>query len=154
MFISENVHFQNKCSFLGEHRRPSSITSEVSRHTHSYNPNHNITLENTKILSVEHKWFEREVKEAIHIRALNPSLNRDSGRYNLPSIWNNIIKKRLTENGAGAGFGVLCNQFEILSTLTFLFELLIYCSYFGNKSTILYPQIKKGTDFFIMIKFI
>ena len=90
---------------FGEHRRPSSTTSEVSRHVHSDNPNHNITLENTKILSVEHKWFEREVKEAIHIRALNPSLNRDGGRYNLPPIWNNIIKERLTENGAGTTNG-------------------------------------------------
>ena len=50
-----------------EHRRPSSTTLEVSRHIHLDNPNHNITLENTKILSVEHKWFERGVKEDIHI---------------------------------------------------------------------------------------
>ena len=68
---------------------------------HTDNPNHNITLENTKILSVEHKWFERRVKEAIHIRALNPSLKRDSGHTNLATIWNNIIKERLTANGAG-----------------------------------------------------
>ena len=90
---------------FGEHRRPSSTTSEVSRHIHSDNPSHNIILENTKILSVEHKWFERGVKEAIRIRALNPSLNRDGGHYNLPPIWNNIIKERLTENEAGTTSG-------------------------------------------------
>ena len=90
---------------------PSSTTSEVSRSRardiYSDNPDHNITLENTKILSVENKWFERGVKEAIHIQALNPSLNRDGGRYNLPPIWNNIIKERLTalENGAGTTNG-------------------------------------------------
>ena len=83
---------------FGEHRRPSSTTSEVSKHIHTNNPDHTITLENTKILAVEHKWFERGVKEAIHIRALKPSLNRDGGRYNLPPIWNNIIKERLTES--------------------------------------------------------
>ena len=94
---------------FGEHRRPSSTTSEVSEHVHTDNPNHNIMimLENTKILSVEHKWFERGVKEAIYIRAMNPSLNRDGGRYNLPPVWNNIIKERLTDgagttNGGGA----------------------------------------------------
>ena len=92
---------------FGEHRRPSSTTSEVSKHIHTDNPNHNIMLENTKILSVEHKWFERGVKEAIYIRAMNPSLNRDGGRYNLPPVWNNIIKERLTDgagttNGGGA----------------------------------------------------
>ena len=70
---------------FGEHRRPSSTTSEVSTHIHTDSPNHTITLENTKILqAVEHKWFERGVKEAIDIRALKPSLNRDGGRYNLP----------------------------------------------------------------------
>ena len=58
-------------------------------------------MENTKILEVEHKWFERGVKEAIHIRALKPSLNRDGGRYNLPPIWNNIIKERLMESAMG-----------------------------------------------------
>ena len=41
------------------------------------------------------------MKEAIYIRAVNPSLNRDGGRYKLPPIWNNITKERLTDNGAG-----------------------------------------------------
>ena len=50
-------------------------------------------LENTEILTTESRWFERGVKEAICIRALNPSLNRDGGRYNLPPVWDNIIKK-------------------------------------------------------------
>ena len=31
-----------------------------------------------KTLSVEHKWFERGVKEAIYIQAVKLSLNRDS----------------------------------------------------------------------------
>ena len=92
---------ESECSLktrFGEHRKPSSTTSEVSNHIHTDNPDHTITLENTEILAVEHKWFERGVKEAIHIRALKPSLNRDGGRYNLPPIWNNIIKERLTES--------------------------------------------------------
>ena len=80
----------------------------LKTYIHTDNPNHNITLENTKILSVEHKWFERGVKEAIYIRAMNPSLNRDGGRYNLPLVWNNIIKERVTDgagttNGGGGG---------------------------------------------------
>ena len=90
---------------FGEHRRPSSTTSEVSKHIHTDSPDHTIMLENTKILEVEHKWFERGVKEAIHIRALKPSLNRDGGRYNLPPTWNNIIKERLTESAMGTTSG-------------------------------------------------
>ena len=66
---------------------------------------HSITLDNTKILSVEPKWFERGVKEAIHIRALKPTLNRDGGRCNFFPVCNNIIKKRLTEKGASATTG-------------------------------------------------
>ena len=37
---------------------------------------------------------ERGVKEANFTGTLNPSLNRDGGRYNLPPVWDNIIKKR------------------------------------------------------------
>ena len=35
------------------------------------------------ILTTEPRWVERGVKEAIYIRALNASLNRDGGRYKL-----------------------------------------------------------------------
>ena len=54
-------------------------------------------LDNTENpgLKTEPRWFERGVKEAIFIRALDPRLNRDGGRYNLPPVWNNIIKKRV-----------------------------------------------------------
>ena len=90
---------------FGEHRRPSSTTSEVSKHIHTDSPDHTIMLKNAKIPAVEHKWFERGGKEAIHILALKPSLNRDGGRYNLPLIWNNIIKERLTENITGTTNG-------------------------------------------------
>ena len=60
-----------------EHRRPSSTSSEVSRHIHDGTPGHGISMENVKILDREPSWFERGVKEAIYIRALKPELNRD-----------------------------------------------------------------------------
>ena len=82
-------------SRFNEHRRPSSTTSEVSKHIHLEQPEHSVELANSEILTTESRWFERGVKEAIYIRALNPSLNRDGGRYNLPPIWDNIIKKRV-----------------------------------------------------------
>ena len=46
------------------------------------------------MLAVEPRWFERGVREAIHIRMEQPSLNNDVGRYNLPSIWNNVLRSR------------------------------------------------------------
>ena len=54
-----------------------------------------VELENTEVLTTEPRWFERGVKEAIYIRSLNPSLYRDGGRYNLPPVWVNIIKKKV-----------------------------------------------------------
>ena len=84
-----------------EHRRPSSVNSEVSKHINIESSSHTIGLDNTKVLSVEPKWFGRGVKEAIYIKAHGPSLNKDGGRYQLPPVWNNIIKKRLLESGTG-----------------------------------------------------
>ena len=84
-------------SRFAEHRRPSSTTSEVSKHLHTDCPDHSISLDNTNILSVEPEWQERGIKEAIYIRARKPTLNRDGGRYNLPPIWNSIIKTKLGE---------------------------------------------------------
>ncbi len=56
-------------------------------------------MDDTKILEVESKWFEQGVKEAIHIRDTYPSLNKDRGRYNLPSVWINILNE--TTRGPG-----------------------------------------------------
>jgi len=83
-----------KARFM-EHRRPSTVTSEVSRHVHVDEPDHSVSLESARILAVEPRWFERGVKEAIHIRVVAPSLNRDGGRYNLPPVWNNLLKRRV-----------------------------------------------------------
>ena len=91
----EAMYVGEKERSLSEHRRPSSTTSEVAKHIHTDQPEHTVELDNTEILITEPRWFERGVKEAIYIRALNPSLNRDGGRYNLPPVWDNIIKKRV-----------------------------------------------------------
>ena len=79
-----------------EHRRLSSTSSEVSQHIHSVCPGHSVSLEQSNILCVDLRWFERGVKEAVYIRAFSPTLNKDGGRYNLPSVWTNILRSRLT----------------------------------------------------------
>ena len=82
-----------------EHQRPSSTTSEVSRHIHQDCPNHTVSLRNTKVLAVEPKWFERGVKEAIHIKLERPSLNKDSGRHYLHPVWTNLLRHRTKRGG-------------------------------------------------------
>ena len=84
-----------------EHKRPSSTSSEVSKHIHASSKPHSIDLESTNILAVEPKWFERGVKEAIYIRAMSPSLNRDGGRYQLPPIWDNVIRTNIKPRARG-----------------------------------------------------
>ena len=74
-----------------EHRRPSCTSSEVSQHIHRYHIGHSFDMDNVKILDQDPDWFRRGVKEAIQIRTLKPSLNRDGGRYQLPEVWDNIL---------------------------------------------------------------
>ena len=57
---------------FSEHKRPSSVSSEVSKHINCDHPDHSISLNKMKILEVELKWFERRVREAIQIRMNNP----------------------------------------------------------------------------------
>ena len=82
-----------------EHQRPSSTTSEVSRHIHQDCPNHTVSLRNTKVLAVEPKWFERGVKEAIHIKLERPSLNKDNGRHYLHPVWTNLLRHHTKRGG-------------------------------------------------------
>ena len=83
-----------KTRFL-EHRRPSSSTSEVSQHIHIESPGHSVNINEVKILDTETRYFERGVKEAIYIRALKPSLNRDGGRYKLPGTFDPLLGSRV-----------------------------------------------------------
>ncbi|KAI8494553.1 Serine/threonine-protein phosphatase 2A regulatory subunit B'' subunit alpha, partial [Branchiostoma belcheri] len=57
--------------------------SEVSQHIHIESPGHTVDLEGVRILDTEQDYFKRGIKEAIYIRALQPSLNLDGGRYRL-----------------------------------------------------------------------
>ena len=47
------------------------------------------------------KWFERGVRESIQIRINISTLNKDTGRYNLPLVWNNTLKKLGRREGPG-----------------------------------------------------
>ena len=79
-----------------EHRRPSCVaTSEVAQHIHIESPGHQVDIKDVKVLNRDQRWFERGIKEAIYIRALRPTLNRDQGRHHLPGIWTNTIRSHV-----------------------------------------------------------
>jgi hypothetical protein len=74
---------------IKEHKRESSLVG-----AHLIQEDHQTDKDCVKILSSETKWFEREVKEAIHIVAERPSLNRDRGRHNLPAVYHSLVQSR------------------------------------------------------------
>ena len=71
---------------VDQHRWPSSTGSMVSQHINNMDPKHHVDIDSVRVLTTNKKWLMRGIKEAIYIRALRPSLNRDDGRYDLPAI--------------------------------------------------------------------
>ena len=71
---------------LSEHQRDS---SPVGRHL-AYNKHH---LSEEKILDRDSRWFQRGVREAIHIRSRSPTLNDNPGRHYLPQIYNQLLAR-------------------------------------------------------------
>ena len=82
-------------SRFAEHLRPSSASSEVSQHIHRDYPGHKAEVE---VLDREDRWIERGIKEAIYIRVHRPDLSRDTGRYLLPHIWDNLLRSRVAKS--------------------------------------------------------
>ncbi len=82
-----------KTRFL-EHKRPSTTASEVSNHIHVEFLGQFVDLDNVRILD-KGRWFERGVKEAVHINANEPSLNKDGGRYKLSGVYEAVIRSKV-----------------------------------------------------------
>ena len=60
-------------------------------HDHFNTSGHNITIENFNIVGREDQNLSRLIKEALFIRVNNPSLNRNTGKYHLPHIWDEVL---------------------------------------------------------------
>ena len=45
-----------------------------------------------KILDYEDNWWRRGIKEAIHIKQHEPTLNDDGGRFHLHPVWDLVLK--------------------------------------------------------------
>ena len=75
---------------MAEHRRPSCVNSPVVQHR--LTTKHEIDTTSAKILDSEPRWAQRGIKEAIYIRAHNPDLNCDQGRYHLSALWDPVIR--------------------------------------------------------------
>ena len=58
---------------------------------HHNTSGHDVTTDNFSILGREDQNLTRTIKEALFIRANNPSLNRNIGKYHLPHIWDEVL---------------------------------------------------------------
>ena len=75
-----------------QHRRNAGEGVSSAVHNHLDESGHIFQNENVDILCKESNWFERGVHEAIYIKALNPSLNKQGGaRFKLSSAWEQSI---------------------------------------------------------------
>ena len=52
---------------------------------------HNVTMEDFSIVGSEDQNVHRWIKEALFIRVNNPSLNRNTSKYHLPHIWDEVL---------------------------------------------------------------
>ena len=48
-------------------------------------------MKNFTIVGKEDQNLKRAIKEAMYIRANDPSLNRNVGKYHLPHIWDEVL---------------------------------------------------------------
>ena len=60
-------------------------------HDHFTISGHTVSVEDFSILAREDQNLLRTIKEAIYIRANNPSLNKNVGKSHLPHIWDEVL---------------------------------------------------------------
>ena len=60
-------------------------------HDHINISGHTVSIEDFSILAREDQTLLRTIKEAIYIRANNPSLNRNVGKFHLPHILDEVL---------------------------------------------------------------
>ena len=102
------VVYKLKCSdcdedYVGEsERKLQKRVKEHHKHTspfgqHLLEHKHHLDNDNISVLDREQGWFQRGVKEAIYIAALNPTLNRDRGRHQLPATYSSLVQSHCRE---------------------------------------------------------
>ena len=62
--------------------------------------------DNIKIVGSESNAFKRKVKEALFIKVNNPSLNQNIGKFNIPPIYDQLLKD------GGGGKLLLSSRFQ------------------------------------------
>ena len=64
---------------------------------HARENNHHFRKDDLTILASDQDWTKRGIKEAIYIKALNPSINIDPGRHSLSSHFDSTLNNLITQ---------------------------------------------------------
>ena len=75
--------------------QPQHPTHSSGDHCHEHG--HVINKNNVEVLAREEGWFKRKIREAIEIKTLQPTINRDQG-YDLPAIYSKILPVSVTRD--------------------------------------------------------
>ena len=76
---------RNKEHFSTAQTAPGTYKSAIMQH--AADANHHFRSNDIKILARESDWHDRGTREGIYIRAIQPSLNRNEGRHELPHCY-------------------------------------------------------------------
>ena len=52
---------------------------------------HHVSIDNFNIVGREDQNLMRAIKEALYIRVNNPTQKRNTGKYHLPHIWDEVL---------------------------------------------------------------
>ncbi|XP_054861960.1 uncharacterized protein LOC129347772 [Amphiprion ocellaris] len=78
---------------MAQHRRATTTGQDSAVHLHLKEKGHSFDDHKVRILAREDRWFERGVKEAIHVKLERPSLNRGGGlRHHLSPTYNAVLR--------------------------------------------------------------
>ena len=104
LFKKNGVIYRYKCDrvdcddeYIGESAR--NFEKRFKEHLKAPSPiydhlnisGHDVTIDSFTILGREDQNLLRTIAEALYIRANNPSLNRNNGKYHLPHIWDEVL---------------------------------------------------------------
>ena len=90
--IDNEEEYIGESSRTFEERYKEYLKAPSPIHEHQNSTGHITSVENFKIIGREDHNMARAVKEAIYIRANNPTLNRNIGKYNLPCLWDGLLQ--------------------------------------------------------------
>ena len=77
-----------------QRKRDNNSEPDLAVYLHLKGKGHSFKDEDVHILDKEERWFERGVREAIHVSIENPSLNRGGGlRHSLSASYQAVLSK-------------------------------------------------------------